>query len=133
MTHIDKIRWMLAYCNKNGLILSLEGECGFGRECVGVLANDKYPDYTWHNEKTWGREDNNGEVWTPKDAYHKHNCVAVLGRGEEAESQLYEWLLWFKDNNFVLETGSYPVGSYDALDVLFGKDTYARMVKVEKE
>ena len=132
MTHIDKIQLMLAYCASKGLTLELEGECGFGRECVGVLANDKYPSYNWYDKKTWERVDKNGEVWTPKDAYHKHACVAVLGRGEEAESQLYEWLCWFELNNFVLETGSCPIGSYSALEAHFGKDTYSRMVKAEK-
>ena len=96
---------MAVWAARNGLQLVLEGECGFGRECVGVLADGKYPDYEWYDAEYTERVDQNGEVWAPKDAYHKHPCVAVLGRGEPAEVQLYEWLLWFDANGFVLERG----------------------------
>lgn len=132
MAHVDKIQWMLAYCANNGLTLDLEGECGFGRDCVGVLKEGKFPDYNWYDED-WNRVDKNGEVWTPKDAYHKHDCVAVLGRGEEAENQLYEWLQWFEQNNFVIETVKRPIDPYDAVGFLLSRDTYVRFVKVPKE
>lgn len=105
MTHAEKIEWMKKWCEENGLALTLEGECGFGRECVGVLASNAcYPDYAWHNyDGDYERLDNNGDVWVPEDAYHKHDCVAVLGRGEKAEAQLYDWLKWFQDNKFIHE------------------------------
>ena len=99
MTREEKFNWMAIYCAKNNLALTVEGECGFGRECVGVLSGDTYPDYEWSDAR-YNRIDDNGEVWTPKDAYHKHPCVAVLGRGEEAEDQLYQWLKWFDNNGF---------------------------------
>ena len=109
MTHTDKISWMYDWCKKNGLSLQLEGTCGFGRECVGVVVHDTYPDYHWYDDVTYKRIDNNGRVWAPHNAYHKHDCVAVLGRGEEAEAQLYEWLRWFDENNFYVsvERGKY--------------------------
>jgi len=102
MKHTDKIEWMKNYANELGVELNLEGSCGLGRECVGIVAHDKYPDYEWYNED-YDEISGNGDVWYPEDAYHKHPCVAVLGRGEEAESQLYDWLVWFKENNFKLE------------------------------
>ncbi len=132
MTHEEKIQWMAVWAAKNGLQLQLAGECGFGRECVGVLAEHQYPDYEWHNEADWTRADPNGEVWTPKDAYHKHPCVAVLGRGEDAEAQLYDWLRWFDDNGFVVDTGDNPKEEWEGLGVIglmMGKHRYARMVK----
>lgn len=130
MTHEEKIQWMAVWAAKNGLQLNLEGECGFGRECVGVSTEGHFPDYEWHNEETWERADQNGDVWTPADAYHKHPCVAVLGRGEGAESQLYDWLKWFDDNGFKLETGEQPVDpKLGVIGLLLNKHRYARMVR----
>ena len=62
--------------------------------------------------------------------YHKHPCVAVLGRGEDAESQLYEWLMWFDANGFKVETGIQPVDpKLGAIAFILGKHTYQRMVR----
>lgn len=132
MTREEKMQWMAVWAAKSGLQLELKGECGFGRECVGVIVGDNFPDYEWHNA-AYERVDGNGDVWTPNDAYHKHPCVAVLGRGEEAESQLYEWLKWFDENGFKLETGLCPVDPAMAdLAILMGKHRYARMVRKDK-
>lgn len=129
MTHEEKQQWMALWACKNGLQLMLEGECGFGRECVGVSVDGHYPDYEWYDDE-YERADQNGDVWTPENAYHKHPCVAVLGRGETAESELYDWLKWFDDNGFKLETGNQPVDpQLGALAILMGKHRYARMVR----
>ena len=131
MTHEEKIQWMALWAVRNKCALNLEGECGFGRECVGILADDKYPDYAWYDEQgSYERLDANGDVWTPADAYHKHPCVAVLGRGQEAEAQLYDWLKWFEGNGFGLETGAAKMDpKLGMIGILLGKHTYARMVK----
>jgi len=130
MRHQDKINWMIQWAHKNKLRLELEGECGFGRECVGVVADTVgYPDYEWSDDKTWERLDENGEVWTPEDAYHKHPCVAVLGRGVDVEGQLYDWLKWFEANNFVVETGQTKKKNLNSIHIMLGKHRYARMVK----
>lgn len=130
MGHAEKIKWMREWCAKNGLELKLEGECGFGRECVGVSVEDHYPDYEWTDDDTWERIDSNGEVWIPEDAYHKSPCVAVLGRGEDSESQLYEWLKWFDSNGFILEVGDAEMDpSLGMIGIMLGKHRYARMVK----
>ena len=56
--------------------------------------------------------------------------MAVLGRGEEAESQLYDWLQWFDTNGFKLETGSLPMDpKLGIVGVLFNKHRYVRLVK----
>ena len=129
MSHDEKIQWMAMWASKNSLVLHLEGECGFGRDCVGVSTGSSYPDYEWYDDD-YERADKNGEVWTPKDAYHKHPCVAVLGRGQEAEEQLYEWLKWFDDNGFKLKTGVQAVDpKLGAIGFMLGKHLYARMVK----
>lgn len=128
MTREEKTNWMIMWAHKNQCVLTLEGECGFGRECVGILADGKYPDYEWH-DKEWNRADKNGDVWTPEDAYHKHPCVAVLGRGERAEEQLYQWLKWFDENNFKLEVFDKDLSGMSQIDIIFGGITDVRMVK----
>jgi hypothetical protein len=127
MTHEEKLDWMAKYAARWGVDLVLEGEVGFGRECVGILAGHSYPDYHWY-DTNYDPADTNGTVWTPKDAYHKHDCVAVLGRGEEAESQLYGWLKWFDDNGFVIERGQLDRDPGN-IAALMGDWSYARMVR----
>lgn len=130
MEHKKKVEWMTVWCARNGVRLALEGECGFGRECVGISVDGKYPDYFWYNEETWERADSNGDVWQPEDAYRKQPCVAVLGRGEKAEAQLYDWLKWFSDNNFVIHTGERPVDpALGMIAYILGRNRFARMVR----
>jgi hypothetical protein len=129
-TRDERKTWMAVWAADNGLRLDLEGECGFGRECVGVSVDGHFPDYEWHDEETYERADSNGDVWTPPNAYHKHPCVAVLGRGEEAEQELYDWLRWFDANGFKLETGNQKVDpGLGAIAYMLGKHRYARMVR----
>lgn len=131
-SHDKKILWMTKWCKKAGLKLELSGECGFGRECVGVLSSwGNYPDYEWYDDN-YDRQDSNGDVWVPADAYHKHPCVAVLGRGEEAEAQLYDWLKWFDENGFVFESGDQALPGDPTLNmihIMLGKHKFARMVR----
>ena len=129
-THDDKIKWMAVWAAKNGVKLELRGECGFGRECVGVSSDNSYLDYEWYDQVTSKRIDENGEVWTPSGAYRKHPCVAVLGRGEEAEEQLYQWLRYFDDNHFVVEKGNQPVDpQLGQMAYMMSKHRYARLVR----
>lgn len=136
MTHQAKLDWLALWCARQDVpvALALKGECGFGRECVGILVNDHYPEYEWFDDENfYERADKNGDVWRPEDAYHKHECIAVLGRGEQAESQLYEWVKWFDDNGFVLETGSTGRRDLHPVEVLMGNHTYQRMVKKKEQ
>lgn len=129
MKHEKKIEWMAVWAAKNKMKLELEGEVGFGRPCVGVVSDSSYPDYMWYDEE-FERVDNNGDVWCPENAYHKHPCVAVLGRGKEAEEQLYEWLKWFDENGFRLETGPLKMNpDLGAIGILLGHNRYSRMVR----
>lgn len=132
MDRQEKMEWMAIWAAKNGAALNLEGECGFGRECVGIIVGGSYPDYHWYDYDTYDQLDKNGEVWIPEDAYHKAEVVAVLGRGEEAEAQLFEWLKWFDNEGFKVEKGR--TGSKRPLDVIqlmLGRDRFQRMVKPE--
>lgn len=123
MVHEEKIQWMATWAARNNAQLKLEGECGFGRECVGILVDGNYPDFDYKDD-----------IWEPADSYHKHNCVAVLGRGEEAENQLFEWLQWFENNGFKIETGDVPKEEWErlgAIALMMGKYKYAKMIKKE--
>lgn len=132
MNHAEKIVWMTDWCKRNGAVLQLSGECGFGRECVGVSVGGTFPDYEWYDNETYERIDSNGDVWTPENAYHKHPCVAVLGRDESAESELYDWLKWFDENGFQVECGDSPKSEWAHLGMIaiaLGKHRYCRLVK----
>lgn len=127
----NKVLWMQKWCEREGLDLTLEGECGFKRDCVGVLSKngDAYPDYIWYDDSYENRIDGNEDVWTPEDAYHKHPCVAVLGRTSKSISQLYDWLKWFEDNNFHYKT--FYVKCDDEIELLMGRDTHHTMKRGE--
>lgn len=133
MTHDEKLQWMAVWAMRHGVAVQLNGEVGFGRECVGIISDGAYPDYEWFDDKTYERVDNNGEVWTPPDAYHKHPCFAVLGRGEAAETQLYDWLKWFDDNGFAVMSGAQEMDPrLGIIGVALGKHRYVRMVRSKK-
>lgn len=89
----DKIQFLkdFAFDLGSGAQLVLEGECGFGRECVGILVNYQWVGYDW--------DDDDFPV-TAADAYHKHPCLAVLGRGDDAIEQLYEWCKALKEAGY---------------------------------
>lgn len=124
----EKIDWLNNWCKKEGLSLVLEGECGFGRECVGVASvNDgTYPDYVWYDDDC-ERVDKNADVWCPPNAYHKHSCTAVLGRGDSAVEQLYQWCKWFEENNFHYKKEF--VTCTDPIELMMGRDWHHCMVK----
>ena len=134
MTHQEKLDWMAIWCANHGVALELKGECGIGRECVGIVTQGKFPDYEWYDENgDWSRIDKNGNVWTPENVYYKHPCVAVLGRGEVAEAELYDWLKWFDENGFVVEYGMVSPGKrLSIVEVMLGKHIFVRMVKKER-
>lgn len=76
-----------------GLRLDLDGEIGFGRECVGLLDSGRETYLAW------------GEGCEPKgapDAYHKSDYVAVLGRSPDAIAQLAAWVRSIVAEPFVL-------------------------------
>lgn len=120
---------MQQWSAKQNVELDLEGSCGFGRDCVGITTQNNYPSYQWFDED-YNQSDSNGDVFTPADAYHKHPCVAVLGRGEEAEAQLYDWLKWFDDNNFNVVVTENPVPKgLVKVELVFFNYFNVRMVK----
>jgi len=127
MTHKEKLQWMMEWAAENGLALELNGEVGFGRECVGFTQRGNYVDvdfgyasdpagiYMYHSDDYADSESRRAaaEIFRDdrldpgKDApdhYHKHDCLAILGRGQKAEKQLYAWTRRLVDEGAFLET-----------------------------
>lgn len=101
------------FANKHELVFEDEGEVGFGRECVGLLNGDNYVDYNPMNSVDYDYIDSFYDERfndiTPPDAYHKHTCIAVLGRGEDAIRQLSDWV--DKLNEIGVKVDRYPTGA----------------------
>lgn len=102
------------FANKHELIYKREGEVGFGRECCGFLAtNGSYVDYS-PTKAVYAESAINPhnfvdvpefarENLTPPDdevpnAYHKHECLAVLASEEAGghHAQLARWVLYME-------------------------------------
>lgn len=87
-----------SFALKHKVIFDEEGECGFGRECVGFRDGTKWIDhnpYTYDDSYTQIKELACEDCYAPEGvrSYHKHNCLAVLGRGDEAIIGLAKWVL----------------------------------------
>ena len=85
------------FANEHKVFFDEEGECGFGRLCVG-FRDGNWIDYNPTHDATYELipDADSGElVWPPDgvNAYHKHDCMAVLGRGDEAVIGLARWVL----------------------------------------
>lgn len=134
LTREQRMEWMAVWVVKHGLTLNLEGEIGFGRECVNISKDGSAPSYQEYDDD-FNRVDQNGEVWTPPHAYHKGPYVAVLGRGEEVEKELYEWLRWFDANGFVVESGTQEIDPKipAVISILLNKHRFVKMVKKQPD
>jgi hypothetical protein len=72
-------------------VITLDGQVGFGRPCVGVMWQDHYVD-TPGSDFNEIREDE--RIAPPEDVrnYHKHDCLAVLGTDDQALDGLLRWV-----------------------------------------
>lgn len=119
------------FANRFKLIFEDEGECGFGRECVGLMKNTNWVNYNPINMETY---ENIEEFYderlyeiAPEDAYHKHNCLAVLGRGEKAIRQLSEWVDKLNDLGATIE--QYETGATGMQAMFSGVYNYTVSIK----
>lgn len=78
----EKEQWLVEYARSLNYQcwFNPEGEIGMGRECVGIGIDGHYLEY-----------DEDIGVKSAPDAYHKGPYLAVLGRGDDAIDQLYQW------------------------------------------
>lgn len=95
------------FADKFDLIFDQAGECGFGRHCVGIRKDNFWLNYNPIHMGTYEEieefYDERLNKILPEDAYHKHPCVAVLGRNEEAIRQLSEWIDKLKELDVTVE------------------------------
>lgn len=86
-----------AFASRHGVLAEWEGEIGFGREAVGLLDASRG---TWIGYRYDGGCDPGNLA---PDAFDKSNYIAVIGRGDSAESQLAAWVarLNFVDVSFL--------------------------------
>ncbi len=85
------------FANRHKIIFNDEGECGLGRDCVGFGTGDNWisfnPTQSGGNyEPIKGLQCEAAYAPDGVDAYHKFNCLAVLGRGPKAIKQLALWV-----------------------------------------
>lgn len=88
-------------------MLELDGEVGFGRPCVGVLWRTHYvdtpgsafneypPGVPQHAFSPNAEQERILDPYRPPedvDAYHKHDCLCVLGTDDEAVDGLLRWI-----------------------------------------
>lgn len=116
-----RIRYLTEWATRWSATLQLEGSIGFGRDCVGILKGSSYIDYMHIYDL-----EPQPEFWSPEDAYHKHDCLAVLGHGDDAINQLYEWVTWLDSHGWTVEVVDRQPDH--ALDAMFHGFSTPRLV-----
>lgn len=115
------------FADRFKLTFEEEGECGFGRECVGLTVGENYVDYnpSTHPDYEYVKAFYDERLYDipPENAYHKHNCLAVLGRGEDAIRELSEWVEKLNELGAVVE--KYATGATGVQAMLSGTHNYA--------
>ena len=115
------------FANRFKLIFEDDGEVGFGRKCVGLTNGSNYVDYnpTQYPNYDYVEEFYDEKLYdiVPENAYHKHNCLAVLGNEESSIIQLSEWIDKLKELGAVVE--KYKTGATGIQALITGIENYA--------
>ena len=115
------------FANRFKLIFEDDGEVGFGRKCVGLTNGNNYVDYnpTQFPDYDYVEEFYDERLYDiiPENAYHKHNCLAVLGNEETSIIQLSEWIDKLKQLGAVVE--KYKTGATGIQALITGTENYA--------
>ena len=115
------------FANRFKLIFEDDGEVGFGRKCVGLTNGDNYVDYnpTQFPDYNCVEEFYDERLYdiVPENAYHKYNCLAVLGNEESSIIQLSEWIDKLKELGAVIE--KYKTGATGIQALISGTENYA--------
>lgn len=128
MTKLEEAKsYLKKWAADNKCIFEDEGEIGFGRECVGIVAKEHFVDYSGLiDDETWGFP-----FTVPVDAYHKGDYLAVLGRGENAILQLYEWVKEIESKGYtVKQSPRQPKPNEHPLQTLMSGLTKVELVKL---
>lgn len=96
MTYNEAKKICETFALKHRVIFDEEGSCGFGRDCVGFRDGGAWVDHNPHNPEDYElMEEYICEAAYPPEgteAYHKHDCLAVLGHGESSVIALAKWV-----------------------------------------
>lgn len=116
MTLEEKKNYLTDFADKYDIKLEEKGECGFGRPCVGLIKNDNYIDYNPLSLKTYELlfdEDERLEAPEGVEAYHKHNCLAVLVHDDDYNAGIEELYKWIKhlESQGEIYIEKYPTGA----------------------
>ncbi len=117
------------FANKHKILFEDEGECGFGRECVGLLKGGNYIAFNPNSQAENTRGEAIDEFYDdrfydiqPSLAYHKYDCLAVLGRGDESIIQLSNWVDELNKLNATIE--EYKTGATGLQAIISGYSSY---------
>ena len=123
------------FADKHGISLVTKGECGFGRPCVGFTKGSNYIDYCPLNMSTYEPiEDLDDErLYAPEgvNAYHKHNCLAVLVEDDNYDQALQELSDWVDNltSQGEVEVVCYRTGASGLQAMVSGSTGYALKIK----
>jgi len=128
-TRADQIVYLTDWAARYQCSLQLNGQVGFGRDCTGILKDSTYIDtQDAKNATAYNHEAEPDSWWEPEDSYHKHDCLAVLGHGDEPLAQLYEWVKWLDGHGWGVEnTYRQPTSG---IDLAFHGITLPKLVKL---
>jgi hypothetical protein len=96
------------FAELHNLQFTEQGSVGFGRDCVGFLRGSRYVEYgpgyfEGRDHTEYKRYDGIGEdvshgAYPPSslvpDAYHKHQCFAVLVHGDDVRGAVVQLAAW---------------------------------------
>lgn len=120
-----KLAALSVWATKNNCQLSLEGEIGFGRPCVGILSQGSYVYYDY--------DDPNYPDLFPiggvENAYHKSECLAVLGSGDKALLELFRWVQHLDANGFEVRVEEQPAEYRDNIVALMLHGTHRGVLR----
>ena len=134
------------FADDHKIVLETKGECGFGRSAVGFLHGDNYvahnpfrmgdaPDFEFIHPKGFEKDP---RLCAPRgvDAYHKHDCLAVLVSDEDYDKALKELNMWVEhlESQGEVEVATYATGETGLQALVSGVFGYAiRFKEVHKE
>lgn len=131
-----KLAFMIEWCERYELTLQTRGQVGFGRPCVGITYGQSYVDFDY--ELHYSVDRGGIGLWNPPDAYHKHDCLAVLVHNDDyvtALDQLYDWVTWLVEHNVGVEVQARQTfnthGAGRQLELLMGGLTQAKLKVME--
>ena len=119
------------FANEHKVLLEDNGEVGFGRPCIGFLRGGSYIAHNPYNSsdfaRIWPEDQRLLPPGTVPDAYHKHDCFAVLVHGDDYDKALVQLNAWVEhlEAQGTVELVEYETGATGIHALLSGVTSYA--------